>query len=486
MAKKLMLITPPYHAGVVEAAGSWPHVGFVYIAGHVREAGFEVKIYDAMTKGHNFTQIYEQIMAYEPDFVETTAYTSSINDAIEVLRITKKAAGALNKEITTVIGGIHANFCYQELLQEFSDVLDVVVRGEGETTTPKLLTAISGGQPLDQIGGIAYLAGDEIKATPGRPFIEDLDSLIPAWDLVEWEDYSFYVMPGSRLGIVNSSRGCVNECSFCSQQKFWHRSYRERKAEKFVEELELLRDKFGVNIVMLSDEYATRNRERWERILDLMIQRGTNVYLLLETCVSDILRDADIMWKYKKAGVLHIYVGVEATNQEKLNLFKKNIACENSKEAIKIINEAGIITECSFVLGMPDETLESIADTLELAKHYNPDFAHFLLIAPWPYADIYPELKEFVVEKDYSKYNFIEPVVKPRQMDVDEIHQAVFDCYRNYYMDKLKEYDSIEDEFKKDYLLRSMKVMMEKSFLVKHLTSMGEIPQEVKKYFGNK
>lgn len=486
MAKKLMLITPPYHAGIVEAAGSWPHVGFVYIAGHTREAGFEVRIYDAMTKEHNFTQIYEQIKAYEPDFVGTTAYTSSINDAIEVLRITKKAAGALNKEITTIIGGIHANFSYQELLQEFRDILDVVVRGEGEITTPELLAAISAGQPLDQIAGIAYLDGDEIIVTPGRSFIEDLDSLIPAWDLVDWEDYSFYVMPGSRLGIVNSSRGCVNECSFCSQQKFWRRSYRERKAEKFVEELELLRDKFGVNIVMLSDEYATRNRERWERILDLMIERGTNVYLLLETCVSDILRDADIMWKYKKAGVLHIYVGVEATNQEKLNQFKKNIACENSKEAIKIINEAGIITECSFVLGMPDETPETIADTLELAKHYNPDFAHFLLIAPWPYADIYPELKEFVVEKDYSKYNFIEPVVKPRRMNIDEIHQAVFDCYRNYYMDKLKEYDGIQDKFKKDYLLRSMKVMMEKSFLVKHLTSMGEIPQEVKKYFGTK
>lgn len=131
---------------------------------------------------------------------------------------------------------------------------------------------------------------------------------------------------------------------------------------------------------------------------------------------------------------------------------------------------------------MPDETPESIADTLELAKHYNPDFAHFLLIAPWPYADIYKELKDFTVEKDYSKYNFIEPVVKPRAMTTEEIHKAVLDCYRGYYMDKFKEYDQILDEFKKDYLFRSMKVMMEKSFLVKYITSMGQIPDEIARY----
>jgi anaerobic magnesium-protoporphyrin IX monomethyl ester cyclase len=475
---KLLLITPPYHAGVVEAAGSWPNIGFVYIAGHVRAAGFNVEIYDAMTKGHTIQQIKEHIINVKPDIVGSTAYTSSINDALAVLRVAKEA----NSEIITLLGGIHANFCYRELLEENPDVLDVVVTGEGEFTTPELMECLSSGQGLDKVLGIVYREDGTINANPPRPFIEDLDSLIPAWDLVDWQDYSFYVMPGSRLGIVNSSRGCVNECSFCSQQKFWHRTYRERKAEKFVEELEFLRDTYGVNVVMLSDEYATRNRERWERILDLMIERQTNVYLLLETCVGDIIRDADIMWKYRKAGVLHIYVGVEATSQDMLDHFKKNIACEESKEAIRLINDAGMLTECSFVLGMPDETPESIENTLSLAKHYNPDFAHFLMIAPWPYADIYEELKDYVVEKDFAKYNFVEPVVKPKNMSMEELSKAVIDCYRRYYVDKVKEYDKIPDEFKRDYLLRSMKVMMENSFLVKHITGMGEIPEEVKKY----
>ncbi len=491
---KLLLITPPYHAGVVEAAGSWPHIGFVYVAGHVRAAGFDVEIYDAMTKGHTIQQIKERITLSNPDIVGSTAYTSSINDAMEVLRTAKE----VNPQIITLIGGIHANFCYEELLRGYPETLDIVVRGEGEVTVPELMEVLVGvprladgrdfpsDTGLSKVLGIVYREDRKVRVNPPRPFVEDLDSLIPAWDLVDWADYSFYVMPGSRLGIVNSSRGCVNECSFCSQQKFWHRSYRERKPEKFVEELEYLRDTYRVNVVMLSDEYATRNGERWEKILDLMIERQTGVYLLLETCVGDIIRDADIMWKYKKAGVLHIYVGVEATSQDKLDHFKKNIACEHSREAIRLINEAGMLTECSFVLGMPDDEPGHIEETLALAKHYNPDFAHFLLIAPWPYADIYDELKEHVEEKDYSKYNFVEPVVRPKNMTMEEISRAVIDCYRRYYMDKIKEYDTIRDEFKRDYLLRSMKVMMENSFLVRHLTGMGDIPDEVRKYLEQK
>lgn len=477
MSKKLLLITPPYHAGIVEAAGSWPHLGFIYIAGHVRAAGFDVVIYDAMTKGHSLEDIKQRIILEKPDYVGSTAYTSSIRDALDVLSLAKK----IDNRIITFLGGIHSNFCYQEILAQNHQILDFVIRGEGEETLPELLQTLEQAGDISKVKGISYFKSDQVVATPPRPFIENLDCLIPAWDLVDWEDYTFFVMPGSRLGLVNSSRGCVNDCSFCSQKNFWQQSYRERSADSFVRELEHLRDEYGVNVVMLSDEYPTRNRVRWEKILDLMIERNVSVYLLLETCVSDILRDADIMDKYRRAGVLHIYVGVEATSQEKLAQFKKNISCENSREAIRLINNAGIISECSFVLGMPDETPETIKENLELAKHYNPDFAHFLMIAPWPYADVYPDLKDYIEEWDYAKYNFINPIVRPKSMTMEELNKAIVDSYRDYYMSKLDDYTKIKDDFKREYLIRSMKVMMDNSFLKKYISDLGEMPDEVKK-----
>jgi len=478
MTKKLMLITPPYHAGVVESAGSWPHLGFVYIAGHARDAGYEVEIYDAMTKDHDLDEIRDRIEKSQPDYVASTAYTSSINAALDVLKLAKD----IDSDIITLIGGIHANFHYEELVADNPEVVNFAVRGEGELTIPELLDTYENDGDLEEVKGIAFLKSDEVVVTPPRPFIEDLDTLIPAWDLLDWDDYTFYVMPGSTLGIVNSSRGCDQECSFCSQRKFWKETYRERSAEDLVKELEYLRDEFGVDVVMLSDEYPTRNQERWNKILDLLIERETGVDLLLETCVEDILRDADIMDKYREAGILHIYVGVEATNQETLDSFKKDLACEESKEAIRLINEAGMITECSFVLGLPGDTPESIAETLELAKHYNPDFAHFLHIAPWPYADMYDELKDNIITYDYADYNFIKPVVKPDNMTEEEIEQALVDCYREFYMDKVKEFDDYEDDFKRDYMWRSMQVMMQNSFLTKYLGGMGDIPDQVKKY----
>ncbi|MBO8169930.1 MAG: cobalamin B12-binding domain-containing protein [Thermoanaerobacteraceae bacterium] len=463
MMKKVMLITPPFHTGVVETACRCPHLGFVYLAGHLRQAGFDVEIYDAMMKDHDMTQIAAHIERGKPDVVASTAYTASVNSAMEVLKIAKDVSA----DIITVIGGIHANFCYQELLHNYAGILDFVIRGEGEETFPELLNCLQANGNVEKVKGVAFLKDGRVISTPARPFIKDLDRLIPAWDLLDWEDYSFEVFPGTRLALVNSSRGCLNACSFCSQQKFWQRTYRERSAESFVDELQMLKERFGVEAVMLSDEYPSKNRQRWETVLDMLIERDLGIYLMFETCVEDILRDADILEKYRKAGVIHIYVGVEATSNERLAQFKKNIKCEQSKQALDLLNQAGIITECSFVIGMPDETPETISETLQLAQHYNPDFAHFLLIAPWPYADLYSQLKEYIFEYDYSKYSFVDPVIKPRRMTVEQLVKELHNCYKVYYQGKMREVVHCTDDFKKQYMLQSIKLLEENSFLTK-------------------
>ena len=106
----------------------------------------------------------------------------------------------------------------------------------------------------------------------------------------------------------------------------------------------MLRDEYGVEVAMLADEVPTLDRDRWIRILDLMIERQVGVKLLMETRVGDIVRDEDIMPKYRQAGVEHIYVGVEAGDQARLNMFKKGTKVEQSRRAIEIINENGLNT----------------------------------------------------------------------------------------------------------------------------------------------
>ena len=473
MKKKVLFITPPYHCGVVEVAGHWIPLTFVYLAGAVREAGFRPVIYDAMTKRHGHKEIMKRIKQEKPRYVASTAITSTVVDALEVLKNAKE----INPDIITIIGGVHPNFMYEEVLE--NSYVDYVVRGEGEETLAELLISLEKGRGTKKVKGISFRENGKVVATPPRPFIKDLDSLPAAWDLIEWKDYRYFVIPKSRLGSVSTSRGCSHDCTFCSQQKFWHQSWRGRKPESIVREIDHLRKKFGVNVFLFPDEHPTHDRERWEKMLDMLIEKDLDIYLLMETRAEDIVRDRDILWKYRKAGIVHIYIGVEATDQETLDLIKKDVNVEIGMEAIRLIHEHDMITETSFLLGFPHETKQSVAKTLKLSKIYNPDFAHYLALAPWPYAEMYNELKPFITIYDYRKYNLIDPVIKPEKMSLKAIDWAIIDSYRSFYMGKLKDLMTMKDEFKRRYLLRSMKLIMNSSFIVDKLGSLGKMPPQV-------
>ena len=428
-----MLITPPYHSGVVEAAGVWLPLHFVYIAGHARAAGAEARIYDAMSLGHTHEEIAREIESYRPDIVGVTAITAMEPDAREICRAAKR----IDPGIMTVLGNVHPTFCWPQILKDDPHV-DVVVRGEGEQIFADLVRAKAAGAGFEKVAGVAFRDGEQPRATPSRPFENDLDTLQPAWDLIDWPRYFYRPSPEGRLAIVSSSRGCGQRCAFCSQQKFWAQTWRGRAPDAVVAELEMLRDRYGVRTVMLSDETPTVSESRWTRLLDLLVEREVGVEVLMETRVDDILRDEAILPKYRAAGISHIYVGVEATDQAILDLYLKDTSVAQSKRAIELINAHDIVSETSFVLGTPGETPASIQKTLDLAKWYAPDMAFFLALTPWPYADIRPQLEAYIATHDFRRYNLVEPVIKPTAMTLDEMRDALAQATGHFFRDKFE------------------------------------------------
>ncbi len=464
--KRILLVTPPYHAGVVESAGSWLPLGLLYVGGALRRAGYDVELYDAMTKFHTLDDIRSTIASRRPDAVFVTCITATVLDGIEVCRVAREE----RPEILTVVGNTHPSFQWQEVLG--NEHIDVVVRFEGEETSVELLEAWPDLNRLRKVRGIAYRRDGVPYATPLRPFIRDLDLVEPAWDLVPWPEYSYRPKPGSTLAVVSSSRGCRQHCSFCSQRLFWKESWRAISPECFVGELERLRNRFGVDVVMLADEIPSFDRARWQRILDLLIERQTGTTLLLETRVDDILRDEDLLPRYRAAGIEHVYVGVESVNQTTLDMFRKDLKIDQSKRAIELINAHDMISETSFVMGMPDETPQEMARTIELSKYYDPDMAFFLAITPWPYADLYPKVKDHIVTNDYRKYNLVEPVVKPDAMSIDEVREMLFRGFKEFYSHKMAQIATMP-QWKRQFMRSLMHLLMEHSYLRDQMKDIG-------------
>ena len=478
---KVLFISPPYHAGVVEVAGRWVPLYFVYLAGALRTAGHEPVIYDAMTKFVGYDEIEASIRKQKPDMVCTTAITCTSPDAIKVMELAKK----IDPDITTVCGGVHASFMYEEMFS-LTDAMDYVVIGEGEETIKELAGSLEAGQEPENVAGLAYRKDGKTVVTPKRPFCDNLDNMPTAFDLLDWEDYTYFIVPGSRLGAIATSRGCDKDCTFCSQQKFWEQTWRARSPEDLLREVEEQHTKYGVDIILLTDEYPTPDARRWEDFLDLLIEKALPMQFLMETRVEDIIRDKEILWKYRKAGIIHIYVGIESTEDSDLETLKKGISSDQAKLALKLMKEAGIITETSMILGFPDDTKESIEQTIKLIREYDPDFAHFLAIAPWPYSDLYKELEPYIVERDYRKYNLIDPIVKPKNMTLEDIDIQIINGYRDFYMNKFMQMEESDDEFRKEYIMRAMKRMMSDSFIKKKLGMLAEMPEEIKKIMESK
>ncbi len=468
---KVLFVTPPYHCGVVEVAGRWIPLMYVYLAGAARAAGFDCEIYDAMSLDVGHAEIERKLDEAKADVVCVSAITATYLDALEVARAAK-ARGA-----TTVMGGVHAAFMWRDVLAEGG--VDYVATGEGEETLVALLRCLEAKDDPSKVAGIAFVKAGAPFKTPPRPRLASLDGLPMAFDLLDWSPYTYFVKPGSRLGAVSSSRGCTYTCGFCSQTQFWEKTWRARDPRCVAAEIEALQRDHGVDVVLLTDEYPTGDRPRWEAFLDRMIELDLGVDLLMETRVPDIVRDRDILWKYAKARVVHVYVGIEATDQATLNLVNKETTVDENKLALRLLSEHDLVSETSFVLGFPHETPERVKETLALAKEYDPDFAHFLAIAPWPYASMWKDLEPHVVSKDWRRYNLIDPVVKPVAMTLRDIDDAIIGCYRSFYFSKGKQLLAMKPGFRREYVYRSMKLIMQSSFVKKKMLGLA-MPEEVK------
>jgi anaerobic magnesium-protoporphyrin IX monomethyl ester cyclase len=457
---RILLVHPNYHSGGAEIAGNWPPAWAAYLAGALKGAGFgDVQFLDAMTNNLDEVAIRAEMARIAPDVVGVTSITPSIYAAEEVLKIAQEVV----PDALRMLGGIHATFMYRQVLTE-APWIDVIVRGEGEEILVALMTAVQDGRwPADRgrIKGLAFREGTEIVATQAAPTVKNLDGIDPDWTILEWGKY-IYVPLGVKVAIPNMARGCPFTCSFCSQWKFW-RDYRVRDPKKVVDEIERLVNDHGVGFFILADEEPTINKKKFVEFCQELIDRGLpdKIKWGINTRVTDIYRDRDLLRFYRKAGLVHVSLGTEAAAQLKLDQFNKETTVAENKEAIRLLREADIFTEAQFIVGLDNETTETLEETFQMAWDWQPDLANWSMYTPWPFTPLYQELGDKVEVFDFSKYNFVTPIMKPDALTRGELLDGVMKNYRRFYMRKaLFHYPWRGTGFRRRYLLGCLKAFL--------------------------
>jgi anaerobic magnesium-protoporphyrin IX monomethyl ester cyclase len=419
---RIALVHAPLDSTVSDRAlGYQTPLGLLMLAGPLLDHGHQVDLLDAARDRSTDTRIVQQLNDSRPDVVMVghSASTKAHTRGLRLLRAVKTSLPA----VVTVYGGVHPTYHCQETLAE-NPAVDVIVRGEGEATVLELVTILSlaremsgCGSPfskqegdLSWVAGIAWRCSGQVILNPPRAPLEDLDSHRIAWELIsDWDKYQAFGV--GRTAVVQFSRGCPHRCTYCGQWSFWQR-WRHRDVARFVDELEFLHRKHGIQFFWFADENATTDKAVWQALLEEIACRNMRTGMTASLRAQDVVRDSDILDLYRRAGFLYVLMGVETVNDETLKKIHKGSTVDEAYQAVKLLRKQGILSIIDYVFGLEEETLQTIWRALCGLNHCDSDFVNALYLTPYAWTSTGRQmLSRAIIEADLRKWDCRHQVV---------------------------------------------------------------------------
>lgn len=431
---KIILIQPNYPSIIRKVLGEVAHpLGLGYIASVTRDE-HDVRILDALNLNCTDEEVANEIKRFDPDVVGITATTPAIYEAYNVAKIAK----TINPDIITIIGGAHATFMAQEVLEE-CPYLDIVVRGEGEETIQEILHMLEKNNDLSTIRGITYRYNDKIIETEDRPIITDLDTIpFPAYDLLPELESN-----GVKYGVMMTSRGCPFKCTFCSSSLLGQKKWRGRSAENVIKEIQYLESR-GIKEIEFLDDTFTLNSQRVEDICNRIKIEKIDLSWSCSSRVNTINRR--IAEKMKEVRCHTVYFGVESGTEWVLKSIGKGISLEDAERSVQITKDLNMNSICSFIIGMPRETIETINNTINFAIKLDPTFAQFSIATPYPGTELFDmAVKEgYLLTNDWTKYTGTDPVMKISYISVEKLKELFTQAYLRFYLRPSKIWEQLK------------------------------------------
>jgi anaerobic magnesium-protoporphyrin IX monomethyl ester cyclase len=357
---RVLFIEPPKDVWFVMGEYLPPPYGIIQLAAFLEEKveGIEVEVLDCNAQHADWKDMEKHIESANPDIVASSSLATC--NAYVVAR-TLETAKKVDSEIITVTGGQHFTATAQESLQEYTDI-DIVVRGEGERTLAELLKNVENGHALEKTEGMSFRKEGEIVHNPPRPLIEDLEELpYPGYHLVEdlVRKYHFAAMAGgdAPFALIEGARGCVHECTFCTQWQHWQGKWRTKSPKRIADEMEFCYQNYGSKFIWLTDDNlgaGTRIHDISEEIIKRKMP--DDVTWFVQARCDDIIRNKEALPRLRKSGLNWVLLGVENSESSTLESFKKGITPEDAKTAVKLLKKNDIFAHAMFIIGNRKDT----------------------------------------------------------------------------------------------------------------------------------
>ncbi|MCL5292043.1 MAG: B12-binding domain-containing radical SAM protein [Actinobacteria bacterium] len=343
---------------------------------------FEVEIVDENVRTINYDEAV--------DLVGLTSFTSHAPRAYEI------ADEFRRRGVTVVMGGIHASMLPEEALEH----CDSVVVGEAEGLWPHLLGDFG--------------KGDLKQFYEQEKFINLSDSPLPRWDLVDEKDY---------LGLtVQTSRGCPNNCNFCSVTSFNGRRVRHKAIDAVIKEVERLKELNPKKIIFFTDDNLMADRAYALKLFD-----GLRELRIEWWCQASInkLDDDNALRRMYEAGCRQIFIGFESVSQTSLSYLNKSKVNKlvNYKKVIEKVHAHAIAICGSFMMGSDGDPEGIFGDTFNFIDECNLSYAMINIITPTPGTVLFEKLKseDRITCPDWQKYDGENVCFRPSSVDTEEL-----------------------------------------------------------------
>ena len=357
---KILLAYKAHPEGAEDPFTSLLPVGLLSLDAVARRAGHQVTL--ANFSGFDWSRVRQELKRVRPQLIGISQFTHNRSEALALARLAKE----LDPSCFVLLGGPHATHAWRELLLSHPEV-DALVLGEGEATLVELLRTLESGGELSAVAGVAHRAAGEAVATAARPPIDELDALpLAGADTGE----SIGVDYRRQLEFVISSRGCPASCLFCSSPLFWGRGVRFRSPASVVEEIALLKERYGLIYFSFRDDTFTADRQRVLEICRLLQEKRLHVLWNCQSRVTAV--DEEMLIAMKRAGCECIQFGVESGSPEMLKALGKRILPADVERAAAAVRRVGINLSVYLITGIPGEGEGDLQQTVRLIEKIRP------------------------------------------------------------------------------------------------------------------